>query len=128
MDAKTPFRVLVWECFPGPSAAAEYLEVSRRTVERWMQNDKAPSWARRLSLIRSGDLGQVCEGWDGWKIGRDFLLPPGMSERAAVARGDVAGIYVLRQLLSEQRRRLDALEAKPKPPAAVLRLVDFQAR
>jgi hypothetical protein len=59
-------------------ACAEYLGVSLRTVRYWDAGRSRVPWSavRLLRLLRTGDLGALCDEWAGWTINRLGLHAP----------------------------------------------------
>ncbi len=58
--------------------AAAYLGVCVRTVRHWDSGRNRVPWSvvRLLRLRRMGDLGALCDEWDGWTINRLGLHAP----------------------------------------------------
>lgn len=48
-------------------AAAEYFQVTAKTIRNWDKNG-APHMAMRLIAIQTGDLSGIHPAWRGWKI------------------------------------------------------------
>jgi hypothetical protein len=59
-------------------ACADYLGVCLRTVRHWETGRNRVPWSavRLLRLLRCGDLGGLCDEWDGWTINRLGLHSP----------------------------------------------------
>ena len=88
---------------------AEALCVSTRTYRRWRQHGNPSPTAVRLLAILAGFV--PWPGWDGWEVHRGSLFPPGYSKRG-IAPGEFFALVFYRQLVSEQRRRIAALEGE----------------
>jgi len=59
-----------------PNDAARYLDVSPRTLKRWIAKDDAPLMARKLLILAHGDLGGLWPAWAGWRFcGNDLWTP-----------------------------------------------------
>ncbi|MHB1059195.1 MAG: DUF3653 domain-containing protein [Rhodanobacter sp.] len=58
--------------------AAAYLGVCVRTVRHWDSGRNRVPWSvvRLMRLRRMGDLGALCDEWDGWTINRLGLHAP----------------------------------------------------
>ncbi|WP_343883958.1 VC1465 family Xer recombination activation factor, partial [Rhodanobacter caeni] len=65
-------------CLLNRKACAEYLGVSLRTVRYWDAGRNRVPWSavRLLRLLRTGDLGALCDEWAGWTINRLGLHAP----------------------------------------------------
>lgn len=72
------FRELRHACLLSRKACAEYLGVSLRTVRYWDAGRSRVPWSavRLLRLLRTGDLGALCDEWAGWTINRLGLHAP----------------------------------------------------
>ena len=83
--------------------------MSTRTYRRWRQHGNPSPTAVRLLAILAGFV--PWPGWDGWEVHRGSLLPLGYSKRG-IAPGEFFALVFYRQLVTEQRRRIAALEAE----------------
>lgn len=120
MDLHDPFGIVVCQTRLGRTAAAAYLGVSTRTLDRWIKNDSAPLAARRALAWLTGRA----DGWRGFRFqGKTVVTPTGH----VVHRNQVDNLEWYTRL---QRRigRDEALSlpqdlggAAPKPPLSPAR-------
>ena len=89
--------------------AAEALCVHKRTYRRWLASGQPDPTALRLLAILAGFV--PWQGWDGWEVHRGALFPPGYS-KGGIGPGEFFALVFYRQQVSEQRRRIVALEAE----------------
>jgi hypothetical protein len=72
------FRELRHSCLLSQRQAAAYLGVCLRTVRHWDSGRNRVPWSvvRLLRLLRAGELGGLCDEWQGWTINRLGLHAP----------------------------------------------------
>ncbi len=83
--------------------------MSPRTYRRWLQTGEPSPTAVRLLAILAGFV--PWPGWDGWEMHGGSLFPPGY-RRGGITPGDFFALAFYRQQVTEQRRRIEALEAE----------------
>lgn len=83
--------------------------MSVRTYRRWLQHGHPSPTAVRLLAILAGFVPWA--GWDGWEVRQGSLFPPGY-RKGGIGPGELFALVFYRQLLTEQRRRIAALEAE----------------
>lgn len=91
--------------------------VSARTVRRWRV--APPAHVRMTLRLLSGDIGQIADTWDGWRVDRDGLHCP--SERLSFTANELRELIFERQIAAENRRQLrrarEALRYRDSFPA-----------
>ncbi len=108
----TPFKELAWRARVFESNCLDELGIAARTFRRWVAEDSAPLMARKLCVLRCGDLGAVFHGWDGWRFyfdadtGSPELWSP---EDQRYTPGDIRAIPWLVALADEMKK-----DAPPK--------------
>lgn len=113
------FYWLRWAiCGLSLAECARWLGVSLKTVQRWEQEQRAPTAAVRALRLRSGDLGELSESFEGFSLDVRYgvlTLPNG----ATLEAGTLLGIQYWYQELIEHRHA-----AQKKPAIAGQRLED----
>ncbi len=102
VDSGKCFAECRYEARLSVDETADYLGVSLRTVQRWIQFDNAPAWASYLLWIHAGHLPWT--DWEGWQVDNGHLFQPGFS-RHGMSPGDIYALPFLYQLLAEYRRK-----------------------
>ena len=88
---------------------SKYLDISPRTLKRWIENDSAPLMARKLLLLVHGDLGSLWPVWEGWRFcGYDLWTP----EDVPYNQGDIQALFWYRQQI--RGLKIDLREAQKK--------------
>jgi hypothetical protein len=91
-----------------------------------LQDRKPNPTAIRLYAILAGYV--PWHGWEDWEVHNGHLFPPGYVKNG-ISPGDWQAAIFLRQLVTEQRRTIERLEAqnealkRERPPAPVLTLL-----
>jgi hypothetical protein len=117
----TALRALQQRARLSDAAAADSLCVSLRTYRRWLQHGNPSPTAVRLLAILAGFVPWA--GWEGWEVHQGALFPPGY-QRGGIVPGEFYALVFYRQLVTEQRRKISALEAELAEVKAQARDVD----
>ena len=81
--------------------------MSVRTYRRWLQHGNPSPTAVRLLAILAGFVPWA--GWFGWEVHNGSLFPPGY-RKGGIGPGEFFALVFYRQQVTEQRRRIAALE------------------
>ena len=105
----TTLPVLQHRCrFTNEQAARECC-VSVETYRRWLSDRRPNPVAVKMMAILAGYV--PWRGWENWEMHNGYLFPPGFTQNG-ISPGDWHSMVFLKQLVTEQRRRIEALEAK----------------
>jgi transcriptional regulator with XRE-family HTH domain len=101
-------RLLQFRCRMDVKQAAQACCVSPRTYWRWLKEKPNPTAVKLMSIL----AGYVpWEGWEGWQVHKGYLIPPEYI-KGGVRPGDIYATIYLHQLVGEQDRKIQKLEAE----------------
>jgi transcriptional regulator with XRE-family HTH domain len=126
MGNLTTLHDLQFRCRMTNEQAADMCGVSPETYRRWLKDRRPSVAAVKLLAILAGYVPWY--GWEEWEVHNGYLFPPGFVKNGMTA-GDLHSMVFLRQLVSEQRRKIASLEntlyeiQRERPGAPVLSLV-----
>ena len=83
--------------------------MSPRTYRRWLATGNPSPTAVRLLAVLAGFVPWA--GWDGWEVHNGSLFPPGYT-KGGIGPGEFFALVFYRQQVTEQRRRIAALEGE----------------
>ena len=103
------FKEILFRSRIPPNEAAKYLDVTPRTLKRWIKDNSAPYMARKLLLLKYSNLGTLWPDWDGYRFCGDDLWTP---NDEVYSNGEIQAIFWYRQQI--RGLKADLREAKQK--------------
>jgi len=103
------FKEIIFRSRMPPDKAAKYLDVRPHTIKRWIKDNSAPYMARKLLLLKFGNLGTLWPDWDGWRFCDDDLWTP---EDVPYSRGDIQALFWYRQQIRALKADLRVAKQK----------------
>jgi len=115
------FKEILFRSRLSAKEATDFLEVSPRTFRRWIEKDSAPKMARKLLLLKHGNLGTLWPAWDGYRFCGDDLWTP---NDEIYSNREIQAIFWYRQqirgLTADLREAKQKAELLTRPSADII--------